>query len=86
MAVTFRDEHTEGVEFSREGDLVTAIDIETGIAASGESKGVALRRLSDALANDEGRGEPIEDEEAFLQELGIDPDEIEEEETSPPWL
>jgi hypothetical protein len=32
----------------------------------------------------EGGGEPIEDEDAFLEEIGIDPDEIDEDPSLPP--
>ncbi len=75
-----------GVEFTYEEELVTATDIETGIASSGETKSEALTMLSEALELHEGGGEPIEDEEAFLREIGIDPAEIDEDESPPPWL
>lgn len=86
MAVTSRDHSTEGVEFTHEGDLITAIDIETGLAACGPSKADALGALADVLALHEGDGEPIEDEDAFLQEIGIDPDEIDTDSSPPPWM
>lgn len=79
-------ERETGVEFTDEKGLITAIDIETGIASSGETKSEALAMLSEALELHEGGGEPIENEEAFLRENGIDPDEIEEETSPPPWL
>lgn len=82
---TLSDDEDSVVAFSVEEDLVTARDLATGIAASGESRSEALAMLADALELHEGGGEPIEDEEAFLRELGIDPDALEETGT-PPWL
>lgn len=61
--------------FSVEDDLVTARDLATGIAASGSSRSEALAMLADALELHEGGGEPIEDEEEFLRNLGIDPED-----------
>ncbi len=76
----------EGVEFSYGGDPVTARDIETGVASSGGSKAEALAMLAEALVLHEGGGEPIEDDDAFLREIGIDPDEVDEDDSPPPWL
>ena len=76
MATTDRRDGGECVRFSYEENLVTAIDVETGVAASGESKAEALAELSDALALHEGEGEAIEDEDAFLREINIDPDKV----------
>lgn len=86
MSSTAEDRREEGVEFTYEGDLVTARDLETGVASSGRSKSEALAMLAEALLLHEGGGEPIEDEDAFLQEIGIDPDEIDETGSPPPWL
>lgn len=86
MAATTREQSSEGVEFTHEGNLITAIDIETGLAACGSSKATALSALSDVLLLHEGGGEPIEDEDAFLQEFGIDLDEIQEDSSPPPWM
>jgi predicted RNase H-like HicB family nuclease len=79
-------ERESGVEYTYEDDLVTAIDIETGIASSGETKSEALAMLSEALELHEGGGEPIENEESFLRENGIEPSEIDENQTPPPWF
>jgi len=84
MATTDRRDEQDGVRFSYEGDLMTAIDVETGIAASGDSKADALAELADALALHEGGGEKIEDEDAFLREIDLDPDEVTTEQ-QPPW-
>jgi len=86
MSSTAEDRREEGVEFTYEGDLVTARDIETGVASSGTSKSEALAMLAEALVLHEGGGEPIEDEDEFLRDLGIDPSEITEVESPPPWL
>ncbi|MFC7229153.1 hypothetical protein N0B31_17260 [Salinirubellus salinus] len=86
MSTTAGDRREEGVEFTHEDGLVTALDLETGVAASGESKAEALSMLAEALELHEGGGEPIEDEAAFLREVGIDPEEVDADETPPPWL
>lgn len=58
------------VRYTYEGPLVTAIDVESGVAASGRSKSDALDALADALELHEGGGDPIEDEDEFLRNLG----------------
>ena len=75
----------DGVRYTYEDNLVTAIDIGSGVAASGHSQAEALGELSDALALHEGDGAPIEDEDAFLREIGIDPSDAEQD-CTPPWL
>jgi len=82
MAPSRRNEQ-DGVRFSYEEHLVTATDVETGVAASGDSKANALAELADALALHEGGGEEIEDEDAFLREIGLDPDKLTAEQTLP---
>ncbi|SEH41671.1 hypothetical protein SAMN05192561_101811 [Halopenitus malekzadehii] len=71
----------EGVEFIHEDDgSITARDLETGLARGGDTRGEALRYLSEVLELHEGGGEPIDDPDAFLEEeLGIDPDEVPDE-------
>ena len=86
MSTATDDRREEGVEFTYEDDLVTARDIETGVASSGNSKAAALAMLAEALALHEGGGNPIEDEDQFLRDIGIGPDEIDEDESPPPWL
>lgn len=84
--MTTTDRRDEGVDvrFSYEENLVTAIDVETGVAASGESKADALAELADALTLHEGGGEEIDDEGAFLREIGVDSSDVTVEQT-PPW-
>ena len=84
--MTTTDHRDEGadIRFSYEENLVTAIDVETGVAASGESKADAVSELADALALHEGGGEEIEDEDTFLRETGIDSSDVTVEQT-PPW-
>lgn len=84
MATTSENDRTDGVEFTYEEELVTARDIESGVAASGTSKPIALSRLADALTLHAGGGEPIDDEAAFLEEIGVDSDEINDT-GEPPW-
>lgn len=79
------DDEDSLVAFSVEEDLVTATDLATGIAASGRTRSEALAMLADALELHEGGGEPIEDEDAFLRDLGIDPASPDDA-GPPPWL
>lgn len=72
----------------------TSIDDETGVASQGETREEALANLDDAVALHKGEiGDSIdtpEEERAFLEELGIDPDEVEEareqNESLPDWM
>lgn len=63
-----------GVRFVlEEDDRITAVDVETGIASYGDSKADALTSLADALRLHEQGGEPVEDPDAVLAELGVEP-------------
>lgn len=74
-----------GVEFLREDDgRVTARHVDSGVASFGETEAEALRQLADALDSHFGEGEPIDDPEAYLANIGIDV-EIGED-GPPPWL
>lgn len=67
----------------------SAIDVDTNVASQGETRAAALENLDEALALYKGEtGESIEDETEFLEELGIDPDEVtgENEDDRPPFL
>ena len=79
MASTTKDgsEKSGGVEFTREPDgSITARDTETGLTRGGETRAEALSQLAEVLALENGEGERIDDEDAFLEALGIDPDEV----------
>lgn len=77
VADNFQSDDAQGVGFIHEDDgSITARGIETGLARGGETKAEALRMFAEVLELHDGGGEPIEDEEAFLRELGIDPDEV----------
>jgi hypothetical protein len=82
---TLREDPPDGVEFVYEDDgRVTARHTATGVASFGESESEALRQLADALDSHQGRGETIEDPDAYLEGMGIDV-EIGSE-GPPPWL
>lgn len=83
MSTLTDDGPKEGVIFTFEDDLVTATDLDSGVSSSGSSKAEALSMLAEALHLHEGGGEPIDDEDAFLREIGVDPTEYGEP-TSPP--
>lgn len=74
------------ITLTYDGELWTARDEATGVASCGETRTEALRMLDEAVALHEDGGEPIDDEAAFLREIGIDPTEIDADETPPPWL
>jgi hypothetical protein len=79
MASTTKDgpEEAGAVEFIHEADgSITARDTETGLARGGETRAEALAQLAEVLALEHGEGEPIDDEDAFLEEIGIDPEEV----------
>lgn len=79
MATKSSKGHGDGVEFVVEDDgSITARDLETGLSRGGETRAEALTQLAEVLTLYEGGGEPIEDEDAFLREVGIDPEEVEQ--------
>lgn len=79
MGTTINDgDRDDGVMYTCDAGLVTAIDTETHLAGCGESKHEALRSLSEVLELHEGGGEPVTDKDAFLREIGLDPEEINE--------
>jgi len=45
-----------------------------------------LEQLAEVLVLMEGGGEPIEDQEAFLREIGIDPDDIDGDKELPEFM
>ena len=59
----------------------SAIDEEVGVASQGETREAALANLDEAVALHKGKiGESIdtwEEERTVLENLGIDPDEVE---------
>lgn len=61
MSTATDDRRKEDVEFAYEDDLVTARDIETGVASSGKSKAVALAMLGEALVLHE-RGRAVSED------------------------
>ncbi len=81
-----RDEdEPEGVEFIHEDDgSITARDLETGLARGGDSKADALAQLAEVLALHDDEGEPIDDPDAFLDEIGVETD-TDADIKSPPW-
>ena len=88
MASTSRDGKQEGVTFVHEDDgSVTARDLETGLARSGESRAAALAQLAEVLRLEDGGGEPIDDPDEFLrEEMAIDADELDDHDELPEFL
>lgn len=88
MALTHdeRDEDTVTVTEGESTDLFVARDEATGVASQGKTKPEALAMLAEALELHEGGGESVEDEDALLREMDIDPDEIDGERELPEFM
>jgi len=82
------DPDREGeIRMWREDDMWVITDLETGVTTQGETREDALEMLDEAVALHKGEiGEPIENEEAFMEELGIDPEEVEPTEELPDFM
>lgn len=75
------------ITLRREDEYWVAIDTETGVGAQGATREEALAELDDAVALHEGDADDqVEDEEAVLRDLGIDPDEVEPTEDLPEFM
>jgi predicted RNase H-like HicB family nuclease len=90
MASSTRDgdlDREDEIRMWREEDMWVITDVETGVTTQGETREDALEMLDEAVALHKGEiGEPIEDEEAFMEELGIDPDEVEPSKELPGFM
>jgi hypothetical protein len=68
------DDGPEGIEFIREDDgTITARDLETGLARGGDTRAEALTQLAEVLALEAGDGEPIDNPDEFLEDIGVNP-------------
>lgn len=75
------------ITLSKESDGWVATDTETGVASQGETREEALNMLDEAVALHTGEiGEPVEDEEEFLRDIGIDPDEVGQDRELPEFM
>lgn len=64
-----------------------AIDEDTGVGARGKTRPEALEELDEAVALYKGEaGESVEDVDAFLEEIGIEPDELDGDRELPEFL
>ena len=63
-----------------------AIDVETGVGGQGPTREAALAELDDAVALYRDSGTANEAEAAVVEELGIDPDEVESTNELPEFL
>ncbi|MFC6615885.1 type II toxin-antitoxin system HicB family antitoxin [Halopenitus salinus] len=66
------------MELSEDGEMWIITDEDTGVTTQGETREHALEMLDEAVALHAGNGENVDDEAALLEDLGLDPDEIEE--------
>lgn len=75
------------ITLRREDDYWVAIDTETGVGAQGATRTEALDELDDAVALHRGEIDgTVEDEDAVLRDLGIDPKRVEPTEDLPEFL
>lgn len=74
-------DHEDEIRMWREGDGWVITDVETGVTTQGETREEPLEMLDEAVALHKGEaGESIDSPEEgreALEELGIDPDEVE---------
>lgn len=68
-------------------DYWVAIHEETGVGTQAPTRAAALDELDAAVAlHTNDATEPVEDEDAHWRELGIDPDEIEDDQPLPAFM
>jgi predicted RNase H-like HicB family nuclease len=65
------------MKLSEDGEMWIITDEDTGVTTQGETREHALKMLDEAAALHAGNGEDVADEAALLEDLGLDPDEIE---------
>jgi predicted RNase H-like HicB family nuclease len=74
-------DHEDEIRMWREDEHWVITDVETGVTTQGETREDALEMLDEAVALYHGEaGESIdtpEEEQEVLEDLGIDPDEVE---------
>ncbi|WP_302081426.1 type II toxin-antitoxin system HicB family antitoxin [Salinibaculum rarum] len=75
------DDPEQEIRLVDSGTWWVATDVETGIASQGKTRSEALSNLDEAVSLQRGaENDPVEtseQERAILDELGIDPDEVE---------
>jgi predicted RNase H-like HicB family nuclease len=75
------DDPEQEIRLVDSGEWWVATDVETGVASQGETRSESLANLDEAVALQRGDGDdPVEtpeQERELLDELGIDPDEVE---------
>lgn len=66
----------EQITLTDEGEWWVARNETVGVTSQGRTRQAALENLDDAVALHTGKiGESVDDEDAFLQEIGIDPED-----------
>lgn len=69
------DPHDAEIRLWREDEWWIAKDVETGVTTQGATRADALENLDEAVALHVGtEGDPIDDEDAFARDLGLDPE------------
>lgn len=80
-------EREDEIHMWREDDWWVIQDVETGVTTQYETRPDVLEMLDEAVGLHNGEiGKPIENEEAFMMEIGIDPEEVEPTKELPDFL
>lgn len=80
-------QHERRITLIERTDHWVAIDERTGVGGQGPTREAALDELDDAVELRETTdAEPVEDEEAVLRDLGIDPESVEPAEEPPEFM
>lgn len=75
------------ITLKKRADYWLAIDEETGVGAQAPTRAAALTELDEAVAlHGNDATQPVEDEDAVLRELGIDPTAVEEDQSLPAFM
>ena len=90
MSTGHEHEVERTITLTREGEWWVAVDEEEGVASQGKTREEALENLDEAVALHKGEiGDPIEtweEEKEVLEDLGIDPDEVEGDRELPDFM
>ena len=77
----------ERITLTDEGEWWVARNETVGVTSQGRTRQAALENLDDAVALHTGKiGEAVDDEDAFLREIGIDPEEIDGDRELPDFM
>jgi predicted RNase H-like HicB family nuclease len=88
MSTGHESEVTRKITLTEEGDWWVAVDEDVGVASQGKTREEALENLDEAVELHQRDTEPMsrEEEKEVLEDLGIDPDEVEGDRELPEFM